>query len=98
MMKTDLLTDEERSRLQLFINSDVKDVLRYENAKNKSSSPNNTLDNGYQELARVCSTAASILEGHNFVRKKYFPLDIREENSLKGFLAILDDIMGITED
>lgn len=93
MLRVDLLTDEEKSRLQLFINSDIRDVLRYENSKNKSVAPE-----GYQELAKICTTAASILEGHNLIRKKYYTLDIREESSLKGFLAILDDIMGITED
>ncbi|OXA52565.1 GPN-loop GTPase 3 [Folsomia candida] len=97
MMKVDLLTDEEKSRLQLFINSDVKDVLRYENSKHRSATDNSLLE-GYQELAKICSTAASILEGHNFVRKKYFPIDTRDDNSLKGFLGILDDVMGITED
>lgn len=56
MMKVDLLTDEEKSRLQLFINSDVKDVLRYENSKHRSATDNSLLE-GYQELAKICSTA-----------------------------------------
>jgi hypothetical protein len=51
----------------------------------------------YEELAKVCAVATGILEGHNLVGKKYFPFDIQEESSVKGFLAILDEMMGIED-
>jgi len=93
MTRVDLLGEEEKARLQLFLNSELKEVLNYENARNKSITQED-----YAGLVKICSIATTILEGHNLVRKKYFPLDINEDSSIKGFLAILDDIMGITED
>lgn len=92
-MKVDLLTDEEKSKLQLFINSDIKDVLRYENSRYKNGSPE-----GQPELAKLCSATVTILEGHAIVRKKYFALDIKEDDSFKAFLEILDDLLGIIVD
>ncbi|CAL8129567.1 unnamed protein product [Orchesella dallaii] len=90
MMKVDLLTDEDKSKLQLFINSEMKDVLRYENSRYK-----NFQYEGQPELAKLCSSAVAILEGHNIVRKKYYALDIKDEESFKGFLDIVDDLLGI---
>jgi hypothetical protein len=92
MMRVDLLTEDEKSRLLLFINSELKDVLNYENTKSKALN-----QSSYEELAKVCAVATGILEGHNLVRKKYFPFDIQEESSVKGFLAILDEMMGIED-
>ncbi|ODN03151.1 GPN-loop GTPase 3 [Orchesella cincta] len=90
MMKIDLLTDDDKSKLQLFINSDIKDVLRYENSRYK-----NFQCDGQPELAKLCSSAVAILEGHSMVRKKYYALDIKDEESFKGFLDIVDDLLGI---
>lgn len=90
MMKIDLLSDEDKSKLQLFINSDIKDVLRYENSRYK-----NFQCEGQPELAKLCSSTIQILEAHAMVRKKYYALDIKDDDSFKGFLDLLDDLLGI---
>lgn len=88
--KVDLLSDEDKSKLQLFINSDIKDVLRYENSRYKTFQCE-----GQPELAKLCSSTITILEGHSMYRKKFYALDIKDDDSLKGCLEVIDELLGI---
>lgn len=90
IMKIDLLSDDDKSKLQLFIGSDIKDVLRYENTKHK-----NFQMEGQPELAKVCQHVIQILDGHTMVRKKFYALDIKDDDSFKGFLELVDELLGI---
>lgn len=59
----------------------------------RNAVPPQERDTSYAHLAAV---GAQVVDGHNIVRKKYFPLDIREEASLGSLLVIIDEVMGIT--
>lgn len=80
-------------------------LCRYENTRLKESLGASETQGTSQPncepligLAKACSAATAILDGHSMVRKKYYPLHIEQEMSFKGCLALLDDALRINED